>query len=675
MRPIHALAALALLGACAPALRAPDAAPADARAMLLRLEDRREYDEAALASAAVSGDAAVRRRAALAAGRLRDARAVPLLGRLLADADTAVAATAAFALGQVGDTAAVALLAPHADPARAGRAPTVAAEAAYALGTLRSEAAKAALARLLAEAPAGSPEARGAVASALHAVWKHPRPLPVAAVARWLDDADPELRAAAAYALSRRAEPAATAAIFPAAGDPDPLVRSFVARALGRVVADSAGIGAERALEALLAYAAGDPDRDVRINALRTLGGYADARSVQALSAAAAGGEPYLAIVAMESLQRLGADAASAAAILERIATDAGRPVFLRQTALAALSAVDPPAALRVAGSFERSAEWRLRASAVRALVGAGEDGRVRLSGALREMDGRVAAAALDALQAAVGDSVRQARFLAIEGLAHRDPVVRAAALSLIARMGEAGHLALAFDAYHRARGDTLNDAALAAVGAIAALAPHRADTWPAFFENFPRSDDYLVRRAVADALGDTVANPWGEALPVETGVDEAAYRAIAADAAARPLRRARIETSRGAIDVELFHADAPLTVRSFLSLAAAGYFDGQEWPRVVPNFVVQGGDPRGDTSGGPGYSIRDEINRHRYGRGMLGMALSGPDTGGSQWFLTHSPQPHLDGTYTIFGRVVAGWEALDTLLPGDRILSIREVR
>jgi cyclophilin family peptidyl-prolyl cis-trans isomerase/HEAT repeat protein len=669
MKPTYALAALALLGACAPALRAPDAAPADARAALLRLEDRREYDAGALAAAAASGDAAVRRRAALAAGRLRDARALPLLGRLLADADTGVAATAAFALGQVGDTAAVALLVPHL-----AAAPTVASEAAYALGKLRTDAAKQALADFLArtDPAAAAPEVAG---SALLAVWRHPRPLPVAAVERWLEAADPELRARAAYALSRRADPAAMAALLGSEADPNPLVRASVARSLGAAVADSTVIGRDAALSLLLEMAQADADRDVRINALRTLGGYPDARSVQALSSAAAGDEPYLAIVAMESLQRLGADAASAAPLLEQVATDAARPLFLRQTALAALSAVDPPAALRVAGSFESSGEWRLRASAARALVRAGEDGRVRLSGELREMDGRVAAAALGELEAAVGDSVRQARFLAIEGLAHRDPVVRAAALSLIGRMGEAGHLSLAFDAYNRARADTLNDAALAAVAAIAALAPHRADTWPAFFENFPRSDDYLVRRAVAEALADTVANPWGEPLPVETGVDEAAYRAIAADAAARPLRRARIETSRGPIDLELFHADAPLTVRSFLSLAEAGYFDGQEWPRVVPNFVVQGGDPRGDTSGGPGYSIRDEINRHRYGRGMLGMALSGPDTGGSQWFLTHSPQPHLDGTYTIFGRVVSGWEALDSLLPGDRILSIREVR
>jgi peptidyl-prolyl cis-trans isomerase B (cyclophilin B) len=126
---------------------------------------------------------------------------------------------------------------------------------------------------------------------------------------------------------------------------------------------------------------------------------------------------------------------------------------------------------------------------------------------------------------------------------------------------------------------------------------------------------------------------------------------------------------------VELFGTDAPGTVDNFLTLARAGYFNGQEWPRVVPNFVIQGGDPRGDTSGGPGYAIRDEINRHLYGAGTLGMALSGPDTGGSQWFITHSPQPHLDGTYTVFGQVVGGMEVVHRVLPGDRILRIEEVK
>jgi cyclophilin family peptidyl-prolyl cis-trans isomerase len=95
----------------------------------------------------------------------------------------------------------------------------------------------------------------------------------------------------------------------------------------------------------------------------------------------------------------------------------------------------------------------------------------------------------------------------------------------------------------------------------------------------------------------------------------------------------------------------------------------------VVPDFVVQGGDPRGDGSGGPGYAIRDEINRLRYDRGALGMALSGPDTGGSQFFITLSPQPHLDGGYTVFGHVIAGDEVLDQIRLGDRIEKVVEVR
>jgi cyclophilin family peptidyl-prolyl cis-trans isomerase len=94
----------------------------------------------------------------------------------------------------------------------------------------------------------------------------------------------------------------------------------------------------------------------------------------------------------------------------------------------------------------------------------------------------------------------------------------------------------------------------------------------------------------------------------------------------------------------------------------------------VVPDFVVQGGDPRGDGWGGPGYAVRDEIGRFRFGRGVLGMALAGPDTGGSQFFVTLSPQPHLDGGYTAFGEVTEGIEVLDRLEPGDTILSVREV-
>ena len=137
-------------------------------------------------------------------------------------------------------------------------------------------------------------------------------------------------------------------------------------------------------------------------------------------------------------------------------------------------------------------------------------------------------------------------------------------------------------------------------------------------------------------------------------------------------LPRAQIVTERGTITLELFAVDAPLTVDNFLTLAQRGFYDNLRFHRVVPNFVAQDGDPRGDGNGGPPYTIRDEFNPRRYERGSAGMALSGPDTGGSQYFLTHAADPHLDGRYTVFGRVVDGWGALNALVQGDRIERIR---
>ncbi len=131
---------------------------------------------------------------------------------------------------------------------------------------------------------------------------------------------------------------------------------------------------------------------------------------------------------------------------------------------------------------------------------------------------------------------------------------------------------------------------------------------------------------------------------------------------------QAYLETSKGNIQIELAVLDAPLTVDNFVTLARRGYFDGLTFHRVVPNFVVQGGDPRSDGEGGPGYTIRDELNPLPYLRGTVGMALDWADTGGSQFFITHGPQPHLDARYTVFGRVVAGQDVVDRLVQGDRI-------
>jgi cyclophilin family peptidyl-prolyl cis-trans isomerase len=136
---------------------------------------------------------------------------------------------------------------------------------------------------------------------------------------------------------------------------------------------------------------------------------------------------------------------------------------------------------------------------------------------------------------------------------------------------------------------------------------------------------------------------------------------------------KAVLTTAKGAFSIDLLPEDAPLTVDNFIKLARANYFNGVSVHRVVPNFVMQDGDPRGDGNGGPGWSIRCEVNMVSFDRGAVGMALSGKDTGGSQWFVTHSPQPHLDGGYTVFGTVnETDMKVVDTIARGDKIISIK---
>ena len=135
---------------------------------------------------------------------------------------------------------------------------------------------------------------------------------------------------------------------------------------------------------------------------------------------------------------------------------------------------------------------------------------------------------------------------------------------------------------------------------------------------------------------------------------------------------KAVLTTEKGTFTIVFNPEEAPLTVDNWVKLARSGYFNGLEVHRVVPNFVMQDGDPRGDGNGGPGWSIRCEVNMLGYDRGAVGMALSGKDTGGSQWFVTHSPQPHLDGGYTVFGHVSeADMKVVDNIARGDKILKV----
>jgi cyclophilin family peptidyl-prolyl cis-trans isomerase len=250
-----------------------------------------------------------------------------------------------------------------------------------------------------------------------------------------------------------------------------------------------------------------------------------------------------------------------------------------------------------------------------------------------------------------------------------KDVIVRGAAADLIGDLPpDVTNEKALIEALPQALTDELNDAALSILDS---LGKQKTATANEAMKKGLESSDRLIRLRAATLLKANGAGDFssriGTVKPRNTMADY--KRAIA-----RRATLATITTSKGTFVVELMPDEAPLTVDNFVRLAQKGYFNGQTIPRVVPNFVVQAGDPRGDQNGGPGYSIRCEINPYPYNRGTVGMALSGKDTGGSQWFVTHSPQPHLDGGYTVFGHVVSGMEVVDRIVRGDKLLSVKIV-
>jgi peptidyl-prolyl cis-trans isomerase B (cyclophilin B) len=137
------------------------------------------------------------------------------------------------------------------------------------------------------------------------------------------------------------------------------------------------------------------------------------------------------------------------------------------------------------------------------------------------------------------------------------------------------------------------------------------------------------------------------------------------------------IETNKGTIEMQLFPEHAPKTVNNFVFLAREGFYDGVSFHRVISNFMVQGGDPTGTGTGGPGYKFEDETynNPLKHETGVISMANAGPNTNGSQFFITHSPQPHLNGKHTVFGKVVKGMDVVNAIRQGDKMehVTIRE--
>ena len=136
------------------------------------------------------------------------------------------------------------------------------------------------------------------------------------------------------------------------------------------------------------------------------------------------------------------------------------------------------------------------------------------------------------------------------------------------------------------------------------------------------------------------------------------------------------METTVGTLEIELYPEHAPLTVNNFVFLINAGFYDGITFHRVIANFMIQGGDPTGTGRGDPGYKFADEVygNPLTHDRGVISMANSGPNTNGSQFFITHAPQPHLNGKHTVFGKVTSGLEVVDKIKQGDKMLKVTAV-
>ncbi|HEX6693152.1 MAG TPA: HEAT repeat domain-containing protein [Longimicrobiales bacterium] len=662
-----------------PVQAAPDLADTDVAlvAAVLRMEDRRVFEPDVVARALASQNPEVRRRAVLGAMRTGDSAAAGIALHALNDSVAAVRADAAFALGELGDTATTVVTA--LGQTLRDRIDVTAGEAAHALGmigTRQSQAVLSAALRSAADPSAGS-TARSphVISELLLAVWRRPQALDhsVAELAQpFLTHPDSQVRFAAAYALMRAGGSAAVPVLLEATRDRDGDIRQTAVRALRASRVDSAAV--RDAARAALISALRDADPHVRINAAQALGTFREPALTQPVAALLQDADRNVrlaAIIALDTLQT-----ADAIALLQSVAGDTTEVLAIRAAALAGLVRTAPAAGIPVAQAWLRSQGWLQRLYGVRA-VAAGEQDEVvaLLRESLSDPDARVLGEAVATIAAA--DTTQATDALYVQALGSPDVIVRAGAISALGRHADPAHVSVLMDAYARARSDRENDAALAAVDAIARLARRDSAIARSFFFRFQRSPDPLVRAAVRRSLG---AGSWGEPRPDSDrplAFYENVVRALVQPAVRGRPPRAVIHSAGGDVTIELAAADAPLTVNNFIGLAEGGYFasGGFRWHRVVPNFVLQDGDPRGDGSGGPGYSIRDEMNRLRYTRGAVGMALSGPHTGGSQFFIAHSPQPHLDGGYTVFGYVRDSMTTADRVVQDEPINGIEILR
>jgi len=647
-------------------------------ARILQLEDRREFDPILTAQWAEHPNSLHRARIALALARIGNATfvdannngfrdegekmaGVDILVRMAADKDANVRRNVAFALGEIGDPAGTTtLLALSGDAENAD----VAAEAVEGLSKMAKQVPLTSYASLT-----GTEIREGVRARAVRYLFRFDNDYTSAIATNMLESLSPLTRREAAYALARRKYAPARSRLELLVGDRDTLTRAYVAQALG-VIGEAASIGP-------LFPTISDPHPWVRTNGVRALARIAEKNSGSATSlfsadqavgiiAVSDDPDPGTRATAIDALAWAGRSSPLAKKRLVDLAVNGDR--WQRELATGAAARVfgdDPDSPLQSLLATDNP--WvAVRTAEASAKLKSGAALRKRLGSSGDRM---VRSAAVGAIP---DESVDQELDLIKATLNDEDPVVRSTAIERYAaskKTDQAEKVRTLLEAEKRGlRDGGTNDARLAAIQALAEIDVPERDS---FLRQRVTDADPVVRRLAANLAGEKLKEhliPQFTPLPIDRPLSD--YVEIVRWS--REPHTATIELGRGQIQLVLLPQDAPMTAWNFAQLAAKHYFDNTTFMRVVPNFVIQGGDPRNDMSGGPGYAIRDEINLQKYTRGAVGMALSGADTGGSQFFITHSPQPHLDGGYTIFARVIEGMGGVvDQTERGDTVKRI----
>ena len=615
-------------------------------------------------------EARVRRRAALALGRVGLAEAVEPLTRILVDEDPEVRQMAAFALGLIGNAAArSALVAALKDTS-----PIVSGRAAEALGTIGDRSDAAAVSEMVqAHVKAGAltglapddltyPLAPPVEAArlGLYALVRLGSYEALAAAA--LDGSGQPVSAwwPVSYALQRLGDPRAAPALLTLLKTPGQYSAAFAARGLGVMKSLSAAAPLRQIVEQRTLPLA------VQIQAIRALATIGDAGAAPVLTKVVVDSTADTTL-RLEALTALGTAARSESVdLMLDLMSDAAPPI--RAAAMRTLVRLDPETFLATLSGLDPDRDWTVR-TAHAAALGAlpPELGLPRLTAMLEDRDLRVVPAVIAAL---VASKAPMAEAMLLERLKVDDFAIRAAAANGLAEMKATSVVPALIEAYRAASGDSTYTARAAVLAALNQLNPAAARP---LLQDALKDREWALRVRAAELLRQQgFTESTADAIRPATG-GRAIGEAEWAQLMNPPFSpHAFIETDRGTIEIELAILDAPRTVANFIALARMGFFNGVAIHRVVPDFVVQDGDPRGDGEGGPGYTIRDEINERPYLRGTVGMALDWEDTGGSQFFITHSPQPHLDGRYTVFGHVVDGIDVVDRIQQWDVIRSVR---